>query len=166
MERKSRVTGEHFFAVYNDFVITEQEAESGGVLVTQDGILTTDCLGDLLYETIEPLRLLEAGRCPTAGLLRITLPDGATSLTRYTEDGGIELDFDEDGEPDKVLESCTDPSLNLCKGEEPADLCAACDSNEDCGDGLVCLPCLSDCTSDVRRCVAIDDLAGCGGGVY
>ena len=57
-------------------------------------------------------------------------------------------------------------ALSLCQVEEPADLCALCESNADCGDGLVCLPCSFDCTNDGRRCVAMDDLGGCEDGVY
>jgi hypothetical protein len=40
------------------------------------------------------------------------------------------------------------------------------ESNDDCGDGLVCLPCSFDCTNDGRRCVAIDDLGVREGGTY
>ena len=167
VDRESRFTGERFSVTYSDFLITEgEQGQGGGALVTQDGTLHIDCLGDLEYEMIEPLRLVEGETCPTAGLLRITLPNGATNLTRYTKTGGVELDFDADGRPDKVLESCTGPSPDLCKGEPSADLCATCESDEDCGDGLFCLPCSFKCTGDVRRCVAIDDLAGCDDGIF
>jgi len=151
--------------VYNDFRITERE-DGDGVLVTQDGSLTTDCVGDLEYETLEPLRLTAGATCPTAGLLRITLPDGATSLTRYTETGGVELDFGADGEVDQVFETCTDPDFAQCVAELPPELCAPCESHDDCGGDLVCLPCLSECTDDTARCVEPDDLGGCEDGTY
>jgi hypothetical protein len=165
LERRSS-SGAGFAATYQNFVITEREEGAGIVLVTQDGTLNTDCAGALDYETIEPLHLTAGESCPRAGLLRITLPNGAQSLTRYTGAGGVELDFGADGVVDKTFASCTDPALSVCQVEEPADLCAACESNDDCGDGLVCLPCSFDCTGVIRRCVAMDDFGACEGGIY
>jgi hypothetical protein len=120
-----------------------------------------------LNETIEPPRLAAGEPCPhAAGLLHITLPNGAHSLTRYTENGGVELDFGADGEVDQTFASCTDSALSVCQVEEPVDLCAACESDDHCSEGPVCLPCSFDCTGDVRRCVELDDLGPCGDGIY
>jgi hypothetical protein len=165
LERRSG-TGTGFSATYDDFLVTEREEGAGVVLVTQDGTLSTDCAGAVEYETIEPLRLTAGEPCPRAGLLRITLPNGAQSLTHYTASGGVEVDFGADGVVDETFTSCTDSALSLCQVEEPADLCAVCESNDDCGEGLVCLPCSFDCTAEVRRCVAMDDFAVCDGEIY
>jgi hypothetical protein len=165
VERRSN-TGAGFSATYDNFLVTEREEGAGIVLVTQDGTLNTDCAGAVDYETIEPLRLTAGESCPRAGLLRITLPNGAQSLTHYTASGGVELDFGADGKVDQTFASCTDPALSVCQVEEPVDLCAACESGDDCGDGLVCLPCMFDCTGDMRRCVAMDDFGACDAGIY
>jgi len=165
VERRSS-PGAGFSATYDNFLITEREEGTGVVLVTQDGTLTTECVGAVEYETLEPLRLAAGASCPTAGLLRITLPNGAQSLTRYTGSGGVEVDFGADNVVDETFASCTDPALSLCQVEEPPDLCAACESNDDCGDGLVCLPCSFDCAGDAKRCVESDDLGRCEDGIY
>jgi hypothetical protein len=166
LERRGSA-GAGFSGTYDNFLITEREEDNGIVLVTQDGTLTTDCTGAIQYETIEPLRLTAGEEpCPRAGLLRITLPDGAQSLTRYTASGGVEVDFGADNVVDQTFASCTDSALSVCHVEEPVDLCAACQSDDDCAEGLVCLPCTFDCTGDIRRCVAMDDLAVCDGEIY
>jgi hypothetical protein len=165
LERRSG-NGAGFSATYDDFIVTVREEGAGVVLVTQDGTLHTDCAGVLEYETIEPLRLTAGESCPRAGLLHIMLPNGRQSLTHYTASGGVEVDFGADGVVDETFTSCTDSALSLCQVEEPADLCAACESDDDCGDGFVCLPCTFDCTSDIRRCVAVDDFAVCDGEIY
>ncbi len=159
-------TGAGFSGTYDNFLITEREECPGVVLVTQDGTLTTDCAGAVEYETIEPLRLTAGEPCPRAGLLRITLPNGTQSLTRYTANGGVEVDFGADNVVDETFASCTDPALSVCQVEEPVDLCATCESDDDCGDGLVCLPCSFDCTGDTMRCVEPDDLGECEDGIY
>jgi hypothetical protein len=165
VDRENRATAERFSTIYEDFVITETQ-DGDGVLITQNGTIDTDCLGDLEYETLEPLRLAAGETCPTAGLLRIRLSDGRASLTRYTESGGAELDFDADGKIDKTAASCTGASLRYCAGGGAADLCKACNGDADCREGLVCLPCSFECTGETKRCVGFDDLGGCEDGIY
>jgi hypothetical protein len=165
VDRENRSTGERFSTIYEDFLITETQDEDG-VLITQDGTINTDCLGDLEYETIEPLHLAAGEICPTAGLLRIRLSDGRASLTRYTATGGAELDFDADGKVDKTVASCTGASLRYCAGGGASDLCKVCNGDADCREGLVCLPCSFECTGETKRCVGSDDLGGCEDGIY
>ena len=51
-------------------------------------------------------------------------------------------------------------------GGGAADLCNACEGDDDCREGLACLSCSFECTGETKRCVGFDDLAGCEDGIY
>lgn len=83
---------------------------------TIDGDVANDCIGNATIQTVEPVYLNQADACPTAGFVKVSLEDGTVATIRFTETGGVELDYDDDGQPDQVVASCHDAALTECAG--------------------------------------------------
>jgi len=77
-----------------------------------DGAAMLDCLGAFSVATEAPLVL--AAPCADAGALRFQLPSRATARSRF-DAGGILLDADGDGAPERSVDSCIDTSLASCE---------------------------------------------------
>ena len=69
-------TGEHFTQSFLAFVVTEAVQGDGSVMVTEDGVMTVDCLGDLEFITNQAVPLLfdAFGACPFGGELAVRRP--------------------------------------------------------------------------------------------
>jgi len=76
------------------------------------GGAVVDCIGGLEFATAEPLRL--AAPCATSGALRFHLPSGAAAAVRF-DAGMLSIDADGDGLPERVVSSCADASLAMCR---------------------------------------------------
>jgi hypothetical protein len=100
----------------------------------------------------------------------------ARSVIRYTATGGVDIDFDADGDFDQGFDNCRDSKLTQCGGgngppptrtpRQVGGECAACEEDADCETDLACVPCFDDCTGDVRRCSIFDSLLECEDGRF
>ncbi len=109
-----RVTNRHFTQAFDELVLTFAEKPNDRVEVTIDGAGTVDCLGLVSFSTIEPIFFVGDASCPAAGLIQVGLPGGSTSRIRFTASGGIEFDYDADGDVDRSVASCDDESIERC----------------------------------------------------
>lgn len=107
-----RTTGRRFSETLRDFVVASQQLDSMGVR-SDDGTLVVDCLGEVRFRTLEPLRTGSQTPCPLAGVLEVRLPDGTVSQARFSPNG-VAFDFNGDGEIDKRVTSCLDAALAQC----------------------------------------------------
>jgi hypothetical protein len=114
LEVDDRISGQAFDTVYRNFVVAEAVRETGEVDLQLEGGLTLDCLGEVSIVTEVPLRRSPSAGCPSRGILLIRLPDGLQHAVRY-HDGGLEIDLDGDGKPDRTTATCEDPSLAQCQ---------------------------------------------------
>jgi hypothetical protein len=132
--------------------------EDGSSDVSLQGGIVSACLGTLQIETLQTLRFdTPDDLCPSAGVLRSTLPDQTVGRIQFSPDG---VDFNGDGIPD--VSSCLDRSIQQCPGQ-----CTLCESDQDCPGTLGCFSCSADCASDApMRCAPQDDFADCGDGSY
>ena len=70
--RVRRTTGERFTQLFDGFVVTETVDDSGSIVVTQNGRVSVDCIGDLELETTLPIVLSAAdASCPVGGELEV-----------------------------------------------------------------------------------------------
>lgn len=81
-----------------------------------DGAVANDCIGNATFETIEPLSFNRIDECPVAGLIKVRFDDAPTAALRFTTAGGVEVDYDDDGQADKIVPSCRDAALAQCAG--------------------------------------------------
>jgi len=101
--------------VAGDFNVSETVTlnADGSSVVEASGSVATDCAGTVSFETVEPLMYPASGDCGTGGQLRATV-DGQTSLVTLTADGGLDLDYDNNGSVDDRFTSCTAAALARC----------------------------------------------------
>ncbi|MGH7788094.1 MAG: hypothetical protein ACRERC_14575 [Candidatus Binatia bacterium] len=114
LEVEDEISGQAFDTVYRQFFVAEETRGTGDVDLRFQGGLALDCLGEVSIITEVPLRRSPSARCPSAGILLIRLPDGLQRFVRYA-DGGLEVDLDGDGKPDRKTDSCEDPTLAQCQ---------------------------------------------------
>jgi hypothetical protein len=164
---------------YSDYEEEVRQTQNGSLL-TQAGLQFLPCLGrSIELGTLELIFTPLDAPCPTQGVLAIADPDtGATATVTFTSVGGVEIDEDADGTPERVFESCRDPELNACFDATPPPtptpagpsgfVCSLCESGRDCDSRLACVSCLDGCADpERRRCGPDDLLSGCeDGGVY
>lgn len=153
-----------FTAGLSDLALS-QVPQGGAVALDINGTVSTDCVGGVGVETLEPLRLNQSSDCFSGGRLRAQLAEG-TAIIGYTPNGGLELDFGGDGSIDERVDSCEDLSSEQCVGEENPNLCAPCDDSNPCSEELLCYLCTFNCQSDVQRCARADEYVACEDGVF
>jgi hypothetical protein len=103
--------GRRFGQIFGNAQVTFQEG-----FAAIDGDIANDCIGNAVFETLEPLYTDRLDECPIAGFIRVSFVDGARATVRFTDSGGVEIDYDDDGHPDKVAASCHDAALAECGG--------------------------------------------------
>lgn len=89
-----------------DFEALQLDRALGGVRL--DGAAIVRCVGRLQFESVEPIA--RDGACAERGALRLRLPSGAEARVGYAA-GGLTLDRDGDGVPERSLETCLDLAL-------------------------------------------------------
>jgi hypothetical protein len=109
-----RMVGRSFSETAHDFIIATQTLAAQR-LVSESGSLTVDCLGTARFRTLKPLAIVPGAACPVNGLLEVTLP-ASTTRVGFTPNG-LSFDFNGDGEPDRPITSCLDPTLTQCRNE-------------------------------------------------
>jgi hypothetical protein len=72
---------------------------------TLDGPLSTDCLGDVQFQTLAPLEFPGGSECPSGGTLALTRGDGTNGRVEFSADG-VGFDFNADGTVDLSVPSC------------------------------------------------------------
>jgi hypothetical protein len=87
--------------------------ESNPVAASIDGAATLDCVGEVAYASDAPLA--GSGACASSGALRLTLPSGVTARSRARAGGVVEFDYDGDGQVDRTVGSCLDPTVAACR---------------------------------------------------
>lgn len=158
------IAGTQFTAGFSQVELS-QLPEGEAVALDINGTLTTDCVGEVTVETLEPLHLTESSECFTGGRLRAELADGA-AIIGYTPNGGLEIDFGADGSVDERVDSCQELVSEQCVSEEIPDLCTQCDDSTPCPGELLCYTCSFNCQGDVQRCSLTDDFVTCEDGVF
>ncbi len=163
---------------YSDY---EEEVRQtlNGSLLSQAGLQFLPCLGrSIELGTLELIFTPPDAPCPTQGVLAIADPDtGDAATVTFTRVGGVEIDEDADGKPERVFESCRDPELNACFDATPPPtptpagpsgfVCSLCESDRDCDSRLACLGCLEGCrTAESDRCGPDDQFIVCEGRVF
>jgi hypothetical protein len=156
--------GAQFTAGFSDVEVS-QLPDGDAVALGINGTLTTDCIGDVTVETLEPLRFAGSSDCFTGGRLRTEVEDGA-AIIGYTPNGGLELDFGADESVDERLDSCQELASEECVSEENPNLCAPCDDSSPCTGDLQCYSCSFICQGEVTRCAPSDDFVTCEDGVF
>ena len=72
---------------------------------TLDGPLSTDCLGDVQFQTVAPLEFPGGSECPTGGTIGLTRSDGINGRIEFTTTG-VGFDFNADGSVDLSVPNC------------------------------------------------------------
>lgn len=155
--------GVDFTAEYSEFAVSQLPTDDG-LLLGLDGTVSTDCVGDVTVQTLEPLRLPAGAECPTGGSLE-ALVSGGSATVNYTASGGVELDYGSDGSIDDTFDSCEELTSDTCTGPS-GGLCAPCVGPDSCEDPLGCFACAMNCESDILRCARSDEFVTCEDGVY
>ncbi len=80
-------TGDDFTQTFADFALTTTPGEGGERMLTQDGRMDVDCLGEMDVETLQgqPIRLPAGAACPSGGWLEVTLPGALAGATAARE---------------------------------------------------------------------------------
>jgi hypothetical protein len=123
LDIENHTTGERVNQVFHDLLLTWVTVGDNVSAVTVKGSMTsapsvfTDCFGGADFETLQALRIDPTGQipCPTAGLVQVTLP-GSVSRIQYTPNGGVQVDLNADGQPDRFFDRCNSPDIVLCRG--------------------------------------------------
>jgi hypothetical protein len=155
--------GTQFTTDFTDFHAV-QVPQAGALSLGLNGIVGTDCLGDVTLSTVEPVRVASGDTCFTAGRLEMQLGDGTASVT-YTESAGLDLDFGADGSIDQHFAGCTDVPTDTCS-TKLVGLCGACTALNQCQVGLGCLPCSRNCSGNTSRCTLAETFVTCEDGVF
>lgn len=113
LEIVDRAQGRRFSEAFHGLQLTRLYQSSGTALVTIDGGVTVDCVGDVRFETQSPMLIPSGERCPIGGRLAITRA-GITNCVTFTATGGIDFDDGCDGTTDRSVASCDDTSLAQC----------------------------------------------------
>jgi hypothetical protein len=81
--RVRSTTGERFTQLFQNFAVTETPDGEGGFIVTQNGRVSVDCIGDLELRTTQPIRVASAGAaCPFGGELEVEEMEGEVQPLR------------------------------------------------------------------------------------
>ncbi|MFN8642657.1 MAG: hypothetical protein U0802_13770 [Candidatus Binatia bacterium] len=101
--------------VKGSFDVSETVTQNadGSSVVEASGTVDTECTGAVSFETVEPLVYKKNADCASGGQMRVTVEQG-DALIRFTESGGIEVDYSADGSIDDTFRSCTDAKLKKC----------------------------------------------------
>jgi hypothetical protein len=110
-----RTRGQSFSQTFDNLRITLTEQDDGSTLATLDGGLNASCAGNMMLQTLEPIRLELDAVCPSDGVLVVSRDDGATGRIHFTSTGGVEIDYGDDGTIDKAVPNCRDASLSQCQ---------------------------------------------------
>ena len=70
--------------------------------------MSSDCLGDVQFQTVAPLEYPPSLECPSKGALAIPRTDGTTGRIQFMGANGVGFDFDADGSADKTVSTCAD----------------------------------------------------------
>jgi hypothetical protein len=160
------LTGRQFTETYDQFLVLERADFDGSFLIDLDGTSTTDCLGTVEVSTREPLKIFPDRPCPAGGELTIVNQQAASTVF-YEVSGGVDFDFDSDGQIDETSANCLDLGSNECGVQRAQGECTLCAEPSDCGSGLVCAACVfCEKSVDVTRCAPQDDFATCLDGLY
>jgi hypothetical protein len=149
-------------STFDGFAIT-QNRRGDTLDLSLDGTLATDCLGAVALRTISPLRFEAGNDCLTRGRLEARVGDGVVAVT-FTPNGGLELDFGNDGSVDERAARCTDLAVDQCVAASTPGACERCSGS--CDADLVCAPCAFACTGQVQRCASADDFVACEDGLF
>jgi hypothetical protein len=96
-------------AVDLDGLVVEVDADGGMHRV--DGGFALDCVPAFTIATDEPLG--PGNVCPAAGALTLQRTDGSRGTIRFVG-GGVRIDADADGTPERVAADCRAPALAQC----------------------------------------------------
>jgi hypothetical protein len=108
-----RASGLRFSQVLDETEIT-LAGDADNALVSIDGDIDNDCLGELHFSTTAPLAIGGTDGCPTAGSFVVAVAEEGESSVDFREDG-VDFDFDNDGATDESVTSCRDASLAQCR---------------------------------------------------
>ena len=87
------------------------DVDAVGALRGVAGGLALDCVPALTVAMDEAL--VPGVACPSAGILALHRADGSRGLLTFA-DGGVSIDADADGTPERVASDCRDPALAQC----------------------------------------------------
>lgn len=107
--------GEREVHVAYDDLELEFTSDEDEVSFTIDGGVHDECLGNISFETIEPLIFEENDSCPTDGTIEVTLSDNSKGRFSFLEDGSITFDYGADGTVDLTLDSCSHDDIRDCE---------------------------------------------------
>lgn len=102
-----------FSATYANLTLTHTEVAAGDS-VTIDGTVTTNCVGTVVFDTIEGIIIPGDDECPIAGLVEVTIQGNTSAWISFTAEGGVEFDFDMDGEAEVIFPDCDDHDIPHC----------------------------------------------------
>jgi hypothetical protein len=103
-----RSDGDSVRQTFSNFQVGIQE-DVGGTVVTLDGQATAKCVGDVVFDTLEPLSIPTDAECPTAGLIQVTIARTAeTATVRFNPDGSVDIDLGADGSVELTRATCDD----------------------------------------------------------
>jgi hypothetical protein len=87
------------------------EVDADGGMRRVDGGFALDCVPAFTFTTDEPLA--PGNVCPAAGALVLERADGSSGTIDFA-DGGVRIDADADGTPERVAADCRAPALAQC----------------------------------------------------
>jgi hypothetical protein len=87
------------------------DVDGAGALRGVEGGLALDCVPAIVVAMDQAL--VPGVACPSAGVLALHRADGSRGLLTFA-DGGVSVDADADGTPERVASDCRDPALAQC----------------------------------------------------
>lgn len=99
---------------FDDFAMTFTALPNDRVAFTLDGALDVECVGNVMFETVEPVIFVGFAECPADGLVEVTLENGVKARIGFTTEGGIELDHGADGSVEQTFPSCHHDDIEDC----------------------------------------------------
>ena len=111
---QDNTTGRQFSETFENFTVTSTHLDNDREELTLDGTISTNCLGSVVFQTIQSLLRIGSADCPAAGQLRVTLPGNPPGDVYFTKLGGVDFDYDADGAVDRSFASCDDDSIKAC----------------------------------------------------
>lgn len=100
---------------YDDLELEFTELPNQRVDFTIDGGVHNECLGNISFETLDPVTFVGNAECPIDGTIEVTLSDNTRHRFTFLENGGITFDFGADGTDLVTLDSCHHDEIRDCE---------------------------------------------------